>query len=143
MPNDFAFISVGDPGKSSDADRLLIRSHVMRGRNKRLGSRRCVREAARRTDAPPATSAITRGRKSALRESTGSSPEPADTELAVQEQDGRKGNEQPRKGFAAACIQLDQQIRSRSGVFASLDNTETGYGELISECMLSAFRGLS
>ncbi|KAK5694892.1 hypothetical protein LTR97_009483 [Elasticomyces elasticus] len=46
MPNQFAFISVGDPGRPSDVDRQIIRSHVMRGKNKRVGSRRSLREAA-------------------------------------------------------------------------------------------------
>ncbi|TKA73230.1 hypothetical protein B0A55_06052 [Friedmanniomyces simplex] len=139
MPSGFAFISVGDPGKSSDADRLLIRSHVMRGRNKRLGSRRSIREAVRQTEAPPATTTTTptaiRSLRRTLRESTRSSLEPADVEPAARQQDEGERKKQSGEKFKAACVQLDQQIQTRSGVFASLDNSETGCGELISELL--------
>ncbi|KAK1068598.1 hypothetical protein LTR74_005469 [Friedmanniomyces endolithicus] len=135
MPKTFAFVSqaVNDP-KPATADRFLIRSHVMRGKNSRVGSRRSLREAARQADKSLATLTADCGLRVPPRESTECSPEPVEIEPAAwQRNAGEQKDKRRGKAFEAACLHLDRQIRTRSGVFASLDNTETACGELISE----------
>ncbi|KAK0264729.1 hypothetical protein B0A54_07733 [Friedmanniomyces endolithicus] len=138
MPEAFAFVSAcaNHPNKPANADRFLIRSHVMAGRNKSLGSRRSLREAARQAATPPKiyTTATDCGDRHALRESIETSPDSVDAKPDAGPQNVRDRNDKRSgKDFEAACLQLDRQIRTRSGVFASLDNTETACGELISE----------
>lgn len=45
MRKQFAFVPTDHTGKPKIADRALIRSHAMQGKNKREGSRRSIREA--------------------------------------------------------------------------------------------------
>src|ERR1700744_3253656 len=47
MTTQFAFVTYGGGGKPTPADRSQVRSHCMKGRNKREGSRRSNREARR------------------------------------------------------------------------------------------------
>jgi len=137
MPKAFAFVSqtVNDPSKTTNADRFRIRRHVMLGLNKRVASRRSLREAARQADVSLATLTTDSGTRVPPSESTETSPDSADAEAHARRQTVR-GQDGKRLGteFETACLQLDRQIRTRSGVFASLDNTETACGELISEC---------
>ncbi len=133
MPKTFAFVSQA----VNDADRFLIRSHVMRGKNSRVGSRRSMREAARQADKSLAPLTTDCGPRGAPRKCTETAPGSVDTKPGARRQDTlgeRENNERRGKAFETACLQLDRQIRTRSGVFASLDNTETSCGELISEC---------
>ncbi|KAK0250651.1 hypothetical protein B0A54_01534 [Friedmanniomyces endolithicus] len=136
MPKAFAFVSqtVNDPSKTTNADRFRIRRHVMLGLNKRVASRRSLREAARQADVSLATLTTDSGTRVPPSESTETSPDSADAEAHARRQTVR-GQDGKRLGteFETACLQLDRQIRTRSGVFASLDNTETACGELISE----------
>lgn len=47
MTTQFAFVTYGGVEKQTPADRSQVRSHCMKGRNKREGSRRSDREARR------------------------------------------------------------------------------------------------
>jgi hypothetical protein len=48
MPeNNFAFVMVDDTGKARQGDRHLIRSQCMQGKNRREGSRRSLKRAAK------------------------------------------------------------------------------------------------
>lgn len=58
MPSQFAFVSYQDGGKQTSVDRLHIRSHCMKGKNKREGSRRSLREAKRRAKETAAAHAV-------------------------------------------------------------------------------------
>ncbi|KAK0806447.1 hypothetical protein LTR75_006986 [Friedmanniomyces endolithicus] len=136
MPKAFAFVSqaVNDPSKTTNADRFRIRRHVMLGLNKRVGSRRSSREAARQADVSMAPLTTDCGLRVPPSESTETSPDSADAKPDTRQQNVRsQDGKRLGKEFETACLQLDRQIRARSGVFASLDNTETGCGELISE----------
>lgn len=57
MPSQFTFVSYKDEGKHNSIDRLHIRSHCMKGKNKREGSRRSLQEARRRAKATQASQA--------------------------------------------------------------------------------------
>lgn len=57
-PKRFEFIVADKSGRANSADRALIRSHCMRGKNKRDGSRRSLRQqrtaaAGEQTDGQP------------------------------------------------------------------------------------------
>ncbi|KAF2799741.1 hypothetical protein K505DRAFT_413483 [Melanomma pulvis-pyrius CBS 109.77] len=55
MPAQFEFVPAGDFGKPKSADRRLIRSHCMQGKNKRGGSRRSKQQDRRAAKVPPQT----------------------------------------------------------------------------------------
>jgi hypothetical protein len=53
MLQSFEFVLSGDPGRLEGSRRDLIRSHCMKGRNRRPGSRRSLREARRAASSQP------------------------------------------------------------------------------------------
>ncbi|KAK0819818.1 hypothetical protein LTR02_001094 [Friedmanniomyces endolithicus] len=83
MPKTFAFVSQA----VNDADRFLIRSHVMRGKNSRVGSRRSMREAARQADKSLAPLTTDCGPRGAPRKCTETAPGSVDTKPGARRQD--------------------------------------------------------
>ncbi|KAK3640527.1 hypothetical protein LTR56_011865 [Elasticomyces elasticus] len=139
MPNQFAFISISDPGRPSDVDRQIIRSHVMRGKNKRVGSRRSLREAAQQC-----------GRSAGLQNSVRYElPTQSDSSTVnrtdATEDDFSSGSS--GEDVVGACLKLERQVRTRTGVFSAMDDEferEVGCTALVAEFLkFNSFKGSS
>ncbi|KAH0425525.1 hypothetical protein CcaCcLH18_10908 [Colletotrichum camelliae] len=62
MSNQFAFVVVGDSGKTRSADRSVIRSRCMQGKNKQEGSRRSLQAARKALKTPGSSQTVEHGR---------------------------------------------------------------------------------
>ncbi|KAK3069179.1 hypothetical protein LTR53_012687 [Teratosphaeriaceae sp. CCFEE 6253] len=131
MPPHLTFIPVSGQGKSSESHRAVIRSHVMRGKNKRVDSRRSVREAARAAAAPIAvpTAAVL---EHFAKQANASKQADVTEEVERWDRDCSDGDDaQPGAGAVAALGQMRRHLRVRTGVASAVDGREMGPGELI------------
>ncbi|KAK3116345.1 hypothetical protein LTR53_003371 [Teratosphaeriaceae sp. CCFEE 6253] len=131
MPPHLTFIPVSGQGKSSESHRAVIRSHVMRGKNKRVDSRRSAREAARAAAAPIAVPTAAELEHFA-KQANVSKQADVTKEVERWDRDCSDGDDgQPEAGAVAALGQMRRHLRVRTGVASAVDGREMGPGELI------------
>ena len=136
MFTQLAFIEVGDEGKSSASQRAAIRSHVMKGRNKREGSRRSLREANLKAKTLPVASSVA--------PLVGPVTQPLREDLSVQassvnaklgdDSDESVEDLQNRANAVARYFQLRQALSPPTGVSSPSTGRDMSPGELLADC---------